>query len=87
MNIGLLKEIKAEEYRVGLTPTSAREYIDHGHTVYVESNAGLGSGFSDEPQVRQLIRQVKCMVPAPSAETTYARSERRAFRRCRHLKL
>lgn len=47
MNIGLIKEIKQEEYRVGLTPLSAREYITHGHTVFVESGAGLGSGFTD----------------------------------------
>ncbi len=47
MKIGLLKEIKQEEYRVGLTPASAGEYIAHGHKVYVESGAGLGSGFTD----------------------------------------
>ena len=47
MNIGLIKEIKQEEYRVGLTPLSAKEYICHNHTVCVESGAGLGSGFSD----------------------------------------
>jgi alanine dehydrogenase len=48
MKIGLLKEIKQEEYRVGLTPLSAREYITHGHSVCVEAKAGIGSGFSDE---------------------------------------
>lgn len=47
MKIGLLKEIKQEEYRVGLTPLSAREYINHGHTVCVEAGSGLGSGFAD----------------------------------------
>lgn len=47
MNIGLIKEIKAEEYRVALTPASAREYIKNGHTVFVERSAGEGSGFSD----------------------------------------
>lgn len=47
MKIGLLKEIKKEEYRVGLTPLSAQEYIDNGHTVLVEKGAGLGSGFED----------------------------------------
>ncbi len=47
MKIGLAKEIKKEEYRVGLTPLSAREYIDHGHAVTIESGAGLGSGFTD----------------------------------------
>ena len=47
MRIGLPKEIKNEEYRVALTPESAREYVQHGHTVAVESGAGLGSGFTD----------------------------------------
>lgn len=48
MNIGLIKEIKQDEYRVGLTPASSREYIRNGHSVLVERNAGEGSGFSDE---------------------------------------
>ncbi len=48
MNVGLLKEIKKEEYRVGLTPDTAGEYVHHGHTVYVENNAGRGSGFENE---------------------------------------
>lgn len=47
MNIGLPKEIKNEEFRVGLTPESARDYIRHGHPVAVEAGAGLGSGFAD----------------------------------------
>jgi alanine dehydrogenase len=48
MKIGLAKEIKKEEYRVGLTPLSAREYIDNGHSVMIESGAGMGSGFTDD---------------------------------------
>lgn len=48
MKIGLLKEIKKEEYRTGLTPCSAREYIRHGHQIYVETMAGEGSAISDE---------------------------------------
>ncbi len=47
MIIGLVKEIKKEEYRVGLTPNSAAEYVAEGHTVLVETNAGHGSGFED----------------------------------------
>jgi alanine dehydrogenase len=47
MNIGFVKEIKAFEYRVGLTPDNAAEYKAHGHNVYMQSSAGLGSGFSD----------------------------------------
>ncbi len=52
MKIGLIKEIKKHEYRVGLTPMSAKEYIQSGHTVLVESQAGIGSGFSDEDYSR-----------------------------------
>ncbi len=48
MKIGVPKEIKNHEYRVGLTPTSVRELIQNGHTVYVENNAGLGIGFTNE---------------------------------------
>jgi len=48
MKIGLRKEIKEEEYRVGLTPHSAREYVVNGHEVLVENHAGEGSGFSDK---------------------------------------
>lgn len=47
MIVGLAKEIKKEEYRVGLTPASAKEYVDHGHRVLVERGAGAGTGFAD----------------------------------------
>lgn len=47
MRIGLPKEIKKEEYRVALTPETARDYLRNGHPVTVEAGAGLGSGFSD----------------------------------------
>lgn len=48
MRIGVPKEIKNHEYRVGLTPAAAREFICHGHQVMVETNAGSAIGFSDE---------------------------------------
>ena len=47
MIIGIPKEIKNNEYRVGLVPGSIRELIKHGHQVIVEHNAGLGIGFDD----------------------------------------
>ncbi len=47
MLIGLPKEIKNNEFRVGLTPLSVREYVRHGHTVLVEKNAGVGIGSTD----------------------------------------
>ena len=48
MIIGVPKEIKNHEYRVGMVPGSVRELINHGHSVFVEHNAGIGIGFTDE---------------------------------------
>ena len=47
MLIGVPKEIKNHEYRVGMVPASVRELIAHGHEVIVEHNAGIGIGFTD----------------------------------------
>lgn len=47
MIIGVPKEIKNNEYRVGLTPGGVAEFVAHGHTVLVENGAGEGSSFSD----------------------------------------
>ncbi|MGG9999923.1 alanine dehydrogenase [Pseudovibrio ascidiaceicola] len=47
MLVGVPKEIKNHEYRVGLTPDSVREVVAHGHEVVVETNAGVGIGASD----------------------------------------
>lgn len=47
MRIGCPKEIKAQECRVGLTPAGADALVRAGHTVYMEHNAGLASGFED----------------------------------------
>jgi alanine dehydrogenase len=51
MLIGLPKEIKNHEYRVGLTPASVRELTSHGHQVLVQTGAGAGIGMSDEQYV------------------------------------
>ena len=48
MLIGVPKEIKNHEYRVGMTPTSVREAVHHGHDVVVETAAGTGIGSSDD---------------------------------------
>jgi alanine dehydrogenase len=48
MKIGVAKEIKPDEYRVALTPAGARELVQHGHEVLVESGAGQGSAFFDD---------------------------------------
>src|SRR5215469_18154061 len=47
MLIGVPKEVKTHEYRVGLTPGSVRELVHHGHKVVVETGAGAGIGFED----------------------------------------
>jgi alanine dehydrogenase len=48
MRIGCPREIKNREYRVGLTPESAKELVKHGHEVWVETEAGTGIGASDQ---------------------------------------
>ncbi|TQV76622.1 alanine dehydrogenase [Aliikangiella marina] len=64
MLIGVPKEIKNHEYRVGMVPASASELIHHGHQVIVETNAGSGIGFSDEDyiavgaEIRQTAEEV-----------------------------
>lgn len=47
MIIGVPKEIKNNENRVSITPAGVKELVNHGHTLYVQAGAGLGSGFSD----------------------------------------
>lgn len=51
MKIGIIKEIKESEYRVGGTPASVRELKEHGHDVIVEKGAGIGSGFNDNDYI------------------------------------
>ncbi len=48
MKIGVPKEIKTHEYRVGLTPAGVRELVQHGHQVVVETKAGAGIGSDDD---------------------------------------
>lgn len=48
MKIGIVKEIKPSEYRVAATPAAVVEMVRKGHEVYVEHDAGVGSGFTDE---------------------------------------
>ncbi len=47
MRVGVPKEIKSQEFRVGLTPASVRELVEHGHEVLIETGAGRGSGITD----------------------------------------
>ena len=69
MVIGVPKEIKNNENRVALTPAGARELTKKGHTVFIQSSAGEGSGFSDEAY-KTAGAQI-----LPSAEEVYARGE------------
>ena len=69
MRIGVPKEIKNQEYRVGLTPASVREAVARGHDVLVEHNAGQGIGVSDDA-----YRAAGARI-ADSAEELYANAE------------
>ena len=62
MIIGVPKEIKEQEQRVGLLPSGTHELTKHGHSVLVETNAGLGSGYSDQDYVKagaEIVEQAK----------------------------
>ena len=52
MKIGLPKEIKDNEYRVGLTPAGVNALVSAGHTLFVQKSAGEGSGFTDDQYVK-----------------------------------
>ncbi len=69
MRVGVPKEIKPDEYRVGLTPTAVREYVAHGHEVLVETNAGVGAGFPDDAYLRAGAKI------APNADVVFDQAE------------
>src|SRR6266404_1665925 len=69
MLVGVPKEIKDSEYRVGLVPSAVRELTRSGHDVLVETNAGLGAGLTDAD-----YRAVGAEI-VPDADQVYARSE------------
>jgi len=69
MLIGCPREIKPQEYRVGLTPRAAAEAIAHGHSVVVEAGAGAGSGFPDADYVAAGVEVVA------SAEEVFSRAD------------
>jgi alanine dehydrogenase len=52
MKIGVIKEIKTHEYRVGLTPSCVAAYISHGHEVWVQAAAGVNAGFDSGIKVQ-----------------------------------
>jgi alanine dehydrogenase len=69
MLVGVPKEVKTHEYRVGLVPPSVRELVHHGHEVIVETGAGAGIGLGDEAYRAAGARIV------PSAEEVFATAE------------
>ncbi len=68
MIIGVPKEIKTREYRVGMTPAGVRSLTSRGHTVLVEADAGTGSGIRDAEYVAQGARIVSGPADAWAAE-------------------
>ena len=69
MKVGVPTEIKADEYRVALTPSGVRELTDRGHSVCIQAGAGEGSAIRDE----QYVAQGGAIVP--DAETVYAEAD------------
>jgi alanine dehydrogenase len=52
MKIGVPKEIKSDEYRIAMTPGGAEQLVKDGHEVWIETQAGAGSGFADEDYIK-----------------------------------
>jgi alanine dehydrogenase len=69
VKVGVPTEIKADEYRVALTPSGVRELTDHGHGVFVQAGAGEGSAIPDEQYAAQGATIV------PDAEAVFAEAE------------
>jgi alanine dehydrogenase len=69
MIIGVPKEIKNNEFRVGMTPGGVAEFVAHGHSVLVEKSAGEGSSFPDSEYLRAGAQMVD------TAEEVFARAE------------
>ena len=69
MKVGVPKEIKVLEYRVGMVPSGVRELVLDGHEVIVETNAGLGIGMTDDDYEKAGARVV------PSADKVFAEAE------------
>ena len=65
MKIGIPKEIKDHEYRVGMIPAGVHALVESGHEVFVQEKAGIGSGISDQEYIGAGARMV------PDAATAY----------------
>ncbi len=69
MIVGVPKEIKNNEFRVGMTPAGVAQFVAHGHSVLVEKNAGVGSSFTDEEYVTAGAEMID------TADEVFARAE------------
>ena len=69
MIVGVPKEIKEQESRVGLIPSTAQQLTKNGHTVLVEKNAGVGSGYPDQEYIAAGAKIID------SAEEVWSRAE------------
>ena len=69
MIVGVPKEIKNNEYRVGMTPSGVNSFISNGHKVFVQKNAGLGSGYSNND-----YKEVGAVI-CDTIEDVYSKSE------------
>jgi alanine dehydrogenase len=69
MRVAVPSEVKNHEYRVAITPVGVAELVAHGHEIYVQAGAGVGSAISDEEYVAQGAQIV------PTAEETWAIGE------------
>ncbi|MDE6200134.1 MAG: alanine dehydrogenase, partial [Muribaculaceae bacterium] len=69
MIIGIPKEIKNNENRVGMTPSGVKELVKHGHKVYVQHTAGEGSGFADDEYIKAGAEIL------PTIEATYTAAD------------
>ena len=74
MIIGVPKEIKNNENRVGMTPAGVAELVKKSHTVYVQATAGVNSGFSDDDYIAVGAKTL------PTIEDTYAAADKRGHR-------
>ena len=69
MKVGVPTEIKADEYRVALTPSGVRELVEHGHEVVVQSGAGVGSAIADADY------EAQGAITLPDADAVFGEAE------------
>ncbi len=68
MIVGIPREIKNNENRVAITPAGVAALVQHGHTVHIESNAGQGSGFTNDDYAAQGAKIVESAAEAWAAD-------------------